>query len=313
MHALDALTLPPPSPIRLASTEPRSRVECAQVRGGTRAAHAQVALPGLEGFLYARPCRSEVGGDIHYLSACGAGLLARFCLADVVGHGDDAAAVSADTHELLARFIDRRDHRLVLDRLNRALTAKGLGSLTTAAMFTYSAPTRVLTYSYAGHPPAWRWSSADRTWAPLAIARDRRRRGLHDLPLAIAADTAFSRGRVRTAPGDVIVVVTDGVGDALGADRRRFGEAGLLGALQDLEDPSPRRVVDAIVDRLRAFCGPGCTHRAGFDHDDVTVLALRTVAVTPLEMVRSVLVNRLGHPWRPAHAARRGGLATAHP
>ena len=63
-------------------------------------------------------------------------------------------------------------------------TLKGLASLTTAAMFTYFPPSRKLTFSYAGHPPAWLWSARDGQWKQLHCT-DRPDRGLCDLPLAV--------------------------------------------------------------------------------------------------------------------------------
>jgi serine phosphatase RsbU (regulator of sigma subunit) len=274
-----------------AETSPR--IECAQVHGGTRATSMPIALTGLDGFLYSRPCQSTVGGDIHYLSVCGSGLLARFCLADVVGHGADVAVVSEETHALLQKAVNWTDHRRVLRHLNRALASRGLESLTTAAMFTYFPPTRNLTYSYAGHPPAWHWCARRRAWSALAVTRDDRDGdGPSDLPLAVAANTDYSRGRLRAGVDDLIVVATDGVTDAVNEERRRFGENGLADTLRSIAEPTPRSVVETIVARIAEFCG-----RETFTHDDVTVLALRTRRVSKLAGVRSVLSNRLVRPF----------------
>src|SRR5918994_2600785 len=78
------------------SPTPATSFACAEVRGGNGTIHAQVMLPGLRGVLYSRPCAGATGGDIHYLSVCGSGLLARVCLADVAGNGTGVAARRAE-------------------------------------------------------------------------------------------------------------------------------------------------------------------------------------------------------------------------
>jgi hypothetical protein len=54
----------PPPPVGFA---------CGEVRGRNGTIHTQVALPGLRGVLYSRPCAGATGGDIHYLSAWSGG------------------------------------------------------------------------------------------------------------------------------------------------------------------------------------------------------------------------------------------------
>jgi hypothetical protein len=45
--------------------EPPTGFACGEVRGGNGTIHAKVALPGLRGVLYSRPCAGATGGDIH--------------------------------------------------------------------------------------------------------------------------------------------------------------------------------------------------------------------------------------------------------
>jgi Stage II sporulation protein E (SpoIIE) len=115
---------------------------CGEVRGGNGAVHAQVTLPGLRGVLYSRPCAGATGGDIHYLSVCGSGLMARVCLADVAGHGSAVAAIGTEMHAHLRRSVDVIDERKVLGRLNRRLNERGVGVMTTAVLATYYPPRR---------------------------------------------------------------------------------------------------------------------------------------------------------------------------
>src|SRR5512139_242502 len=70
-----ALPTPALAPNRHASAD-RARLACAEVRGGNHPIYDVVELPGLRGVLYSNPCAGARGGDVHYLSVCGSGLLA---------------------------------------------------------------------------------------------------------------------------------------------------------------------------------------------------------------------------------------------
>jgi sigma-B regulation protein RsbU (phosphoserine phosphatase) len=271
-------------------TESSLTLACAQVYGGTGATSRRLELPGLEGFLYSRPCQSETGGDIHYLSKCGSGLLTRFCLADVAGHGREVSLVSAEAHGLLRRSVDWTDHRRTLRLLNRSLSDRRLGSFVTAAVFSYLPGTRVLTYSYAGHPRAWHWSASRGEWSRMELTSntgDEPAGPVSDLPLAVAPDTMYSRVRLRPDIGDMIVITTDGVTDALGPSGRTLGERGLRALLGSVEEESPRAVVAALVEGLEAHCGV-----REFTHDDVTILALRLRPFSPARAVQELVLNR---------------------
>ena len=207
---------------------PPASFACGEVRGGNGTIHTQVALPGLRGVLYSRPCAGATGGDIHYLSVCGSGLLARVCLADVAGHGTAVSAVGAEMHAHLRRSVDVIDERKVLDRLNRRLNKKGAAVMTTAVLATYYPPRRRLTVSSAGHPAGWLFRADTGAWAPLsAPAPAPRQPGFADLPLGIGFTPAYSRHRVRVSPGDRMLLFTDGVLETISPDDTPFDTRGL--------------------------------------------------------------------------------------
>ena len=246
---------------------PATSFACAEVRGGNGTIHAQVTLPGLRGVLYSRPCAGATGGDIHYLSVCGSGLLARVCLADVAGHGTAVSAVGAEMHAHLRRSVDVIDERKVLDRLNRRLNKKGAAVMTTAVLATYYAPRRRLTVSYAGHPAGWLFRAETGAWTPLsAPAPASRQPGFADLPLGIGFTPAYSRHRVRVSPGDRMLLFTDGVLETISPDDTPFDTRGLETVLNGEAgtcDDIARRLLAAL--HAHAACDE-------LVHDDVTFL-----------------------------------------
>lgn len=256
-----------PEPAAPDFVEPRqaSRFVCGEVRGGNDPIHERIELPGMRGMLYSHPCRGASGGDIHYMSVCGSGLIARVFLADVAGHGETIAAVGAEMHALLRRSVDTIDDRRVLARLDAQLQRAGLDTMATAAVATYYPPARRLTVGYAGHPPGWLYRASEQRWSrldgPSTAPRSHR---FLDLPLGTGLSPGFTRRRFQMSVGDRILLVTDGVLEATSDEGHEFGEAGLEGLLRDGRadlDTLDRRLLAA----LRAHAG---SHELA--HDDVT-------------------------------------------
>jgi len=243
-----------------------SRLTCAELRGGNHPVFEVVEMPGLRGVLYSSPCHGARGGDVHYLSVCGSGLLGRVCVADVAGHGEALAKVGAALHTRLRRGVDQPDERRVLRALDRQLSRDPEPVLTTAAIISYFPPGRRLTVSYAGHPRGWLYTSGRRTWARLESSIEAATPGgpLVDLPLATGLSPDFSRGKVRITPGDRILLVTDGILEAPAPDGTEFGTAGVQRVLDALDGP-----IDTLADTLLA----ALLEHVGAEsltHDDVT-------------------------------------------
>jgi phosphoserine phosphatase RsbU/P len=256
---------PEPAPPDFVEPRQASRFVCGEVRGGNDPIHERIELPGMRGMLYSHPCRGASGGDIHYMSVCGSGLIARVFLADVAGHGETIAAVGAEMHALLRRSVDTIDDRRVLARLDAQLQRAGLDTMATAAVATYYPPARRLTVGYAGHPPGWLYRASEQRWSrldgPSTAPRSHR---FLDLPLGTGLSPGFTRRRFELFVGDRILLVTDGVLEATSDEGHEFGEAGLEGLLRDGSadlDTLDRRLLAA----LRAHAG---SHHLA--HDDVT-------------------------------------------
>ena len=244
---------------------------CSEVWGGNRPIQNPIELPGLRGHLYSKPCDGGRGGDVHYLSVCGSGLLSRVCVADVAGHGETIAKVSGEIHGLLRRYMNQPDQRRVLGDLNRRLEQSDSPAMTTAAALTYYPPNRSLSISYAGHPPAWVYRAATGRWNQLVIRATSA--GLVDMPLAVSPETTYSRHQERVALGDRLLLITDGILEAPAPGGELYGEERLSKVLNANTGDSPVRMVDRIRSELIEFTGD-----AALRHDDVTMLLIEFVA-----------------------------------
>lgn len=292
---------------------PALQLVCTEVWGGNRPIDVPVELPGVRGQLYSRPCAGGRGGDVHYLSVCDSGLISRICVADVAGHGEAVATVSTEIHSLVRRHINWLDQRRVLKKLNKRLTKMGFNALTTAAAITYFPPMRRLSVSYAGHPPAWFYRREKEHWGQLlADSNHRRKHRFANLPLAVEADTTFTRRTLRVAYGDRLLVLTDGVLEAPDESGELFGLQRLEGLLNDQRHASTAEIAAAIIAALIARADGG-----SLSHDDVTLLLVEFVPGPPGPAVWQAIKNRIVHPHGnsddtvfddPRHAA---GVPTA--
>lgn len=271
------------------ASEP-ARLVCSEVWGGNRAADRAVELPGLRGWLFSQPCeQGGRGGDVHYLSVCSSGLLTRACVADVVGHGEAVAAVGSELHALFRRYMNWSDERHVLRALNRRLERRGLAAMTTAAAVSFYPPSRALSISYAGHPPAWVYRRAEDAWQRFAVGPQAETGRPRDLPLAVVAEAEYSRRQTRLAEGDRVLLFTDGVIEAP-RDGEYFGEERLGRLLHERRAEDCRGLAEAILAELSTDGG------RRFEHDDVTILLLEVTRKPPGPTIWTAVKNMVLRP-----------------
>jgi serine phosphatase RsbU (regulator of sigma subunit) len=196
---------------------------------------------------------SKIGGDWYdaFELPDGRVLLA---IGDVAGHGIDAAVAMNATRQLLmsCALIDPRPGP-VLERVNAELF-RNQSPLVTAMAALVDAGKCEFDYAVAGHPPA----------VLLEPGRSARFLEVGSLPLGVLGSAAYRTHRVRSVPGALVVLYTDG---AIEHSRDVVaGEELLLAAVESAAQASPANVAAAI--RYRIFDDRKAT-------DDVAILTLR--------------------------------------
>lgn len=219
------------------------------------------APPGWETAVLFRAAGSanEVGGDFYDIIQLGDAWLAF--VGDVAGKGARAAALTARVRYTMisvAQLTGRPD--TALDRVNDALLDMDGSPLCTLAAVRLAGiePTGTVEVRSAGHPLPY-LVSPEGIVAPL---------GATGPLLGFVSDPGWPTVEAEVAPGEAIVLFSDGVVDTMSEDRSHFGEHRLREVLSERPVQSAGELVERLDRRLLDFQGSE-------QRDDVAVLVLR--------------------------------------
>ncbi len=206
---------------------------------------------------------STLGGDFYDLFPLGPDLMG-VVMADVSGKGLKAAVQTAMVKYMLRGFAHETPHEpgAVLARVNDVLSRdtagfEGFVTLFFGALDTASGD---FIYANAGHePPLWREAS---TAAVTPLEAD------SGLPLGSLADTPYASQSRRFAPGDALLLYTDGLPESRSPEGLFLGTDGLSRLAADsLGGSDAPGAVESLYRTVRAFAGDTL-------RDDVALLLL---------------------------------------
>jgi phosphoserine phosphatase len=91
-----------------------------------------------------------------------------------------------------------------------------------------------------------------------------------DLPLGLVAESRFpTAAEVQLAPGDLVLLLSDGILEARSPEGTPFGAARALDVVRATRGRPARAIVDALFQAVRGFAHPAAPT------DDVTAVVLK--------------------------------------
>ena len=222
-------------------------------------------MPGLSIADLCEPAR-EVGGDYYDFFEIGPRRLGVL-IADVSGKGTSAALYMAELKGLiLALSHQQRSPRQLLIDVNRLLAAHlDNRSFITATYAIIDLEAGTLTLARAGHTPTIVVSGG----ASHLIVPDGMVLGLRLPGAGERFEKMLCEHSRQLSPGDVIVMYTDGITEAMDSDGELFGDtalAHLLASQQHLDAPGIR---ERVLREVKAFVGDA------EPHDDMTMVVIK--------------------------------------
>jgi phosphoserine phosphatase RsbU/P len=245
------------------------RIRCAEIWGGIQNLNTDICTSSITASVFSQAHDGTAGGDIYYFSVCGYDLLTRIAIADLRGHGSQAATLSRWIYDGLQERIEDLEGGELLASVNRAASEKGFQAMTTAAVMSFYLGDSHFYYSYAGHPPILRNRHGETKWTPLEVPHGA---PLANLPLGAFPGATFDQVRLPIEPGDRFLIYTDGVIEQTGMGGELFGSQRLQEVLAACGSCDPATIKQRIVEELREFA---CDQPL---EDDVTFLVLEVHA-----------------------------------
>lgn len=221
-------------------------------------------LPGLDIAWMNRP-QNTVAGDYYdvFSRDTGRGERVLMVVADVAGKSIPAALLMATFQASLKTLCATPCTLLELAAgLNRYACAhsKDGQRFTTAFLAEFDPATRELEYINAGHnPPLLRSAQG-------AIAKMEE----GGLPFGIPPPMSYNTGRRTLAPGDMLLIYTDGLVEAENARDEEFGEARTIAwLLAERPGGKAAEALARLTEQLQSFVG------MTVQHDDITCLLIQ--------------------------------------
>ena len=226
-------------------------------------------LPAVAGLDYWGQCRTAlgVGGDYYDFLALPEGILG-IALGDVSGKGIAAALLMASLQASLRAEAARAANEVggMIAKVNQMVYESSAEDRYATLFYArYDPAARRLIYVNAGHNPPMvyrhgsqgaRMERLDREGGPV---------------VGLLPDCQYGQAEITLAPGDVVVLYTDGFSEAMNSSLEEWGEKRLMAAIREAVGLPAREMIAQIMQAASTFAG------GAPQSDDMTLVILRVV------------------------------------
>ena len=219
----------------------------------------QAEAPGIELFARLEPAK-EVSGDLYDFFPIEAGKMC-FVVGDVSGKGIAAGIFMAVTRTLIrATAVPGRGPVEIMNRVNAQLAKENQASLfVTMILGLVDTTTGGMVYGQGGHNPPIRVPAKGKpVYEPPG-----------GMPLGVFEDAKFGERELQLAPGESLVVYTDGVTEAMNEAKDLFGEDRLEQAMSGVAGFSSEKIAERVIEKVEGFV------LEAERSDDITLLVIQ--------------------------------------
>jgi len=224
-------------------------------------------VPGLDYCGRCRPAR-EVGGDYYDFLVLPEGKLG-VAIGDVSGKGIGAALMMAALEASLRGQASLAGDILaeLISRVNRLVYEASSANRYATVFYTrYDPESLQLSYVNAGHnPPPLVLRKSGAGWEVMRLEAS-------GAVVGLLKNFPYQQGCFALQPGDLLLLFTDGVSEAMNPADEEWGEERLIDAAQSCDGLGAVETITDIMSAADAFAA------GAPQHDDMTLVALRVLA-----------------------------------
>ncbi|MEN6611504.1 MAG: SpoIIE family protein phosphatase [Methanoregulaceae archaeon] len=189
---------------------------------------------------------------------------AGIVIGDVSGKGIPAALFMALTRIVIR--VNSQWHKSPADAIRDANTIitkdSKAGMFITLFYGMIDGEKRSLEYVNAGHNPPFLYRASDTSLTEIPAT---------GIAVGLMEDAVYGSGKVQFGSGDILVLFTDGITEAMNASGEMYGEDRLKAAVLGSVRLPAQEIVDRILDEVSAFGG------STPQYDDISILVLKAV------------------------------------
>lgn len=226
-----------------------------------------LSVPGLDIAAAAHPA-AETGGDyFDFIEAPGGCFYA--VIGDASGHGLGAALVMTMTRAYVRSFAAMElDVGQILTRVNAMLAADLEGNrFVTMLLLRIDPASHTLSYASAGHVPGFVLNGLG------GVAFDMAATGP---PMGLFPGCEFTTASVSLAPGDLVMLLTDGITESCTAAQEQFGTERAIECVNACREHPAGQVAEGICRTAREFAGDEP------QFDDMTAVVVKVGTIGPI-------------------------------
>jgi len=208
----------------------------------------------------------ETGGDYFDFLDDDADGTIRVVVGDVSGHGIPSALMMTTARAFLRQRLALPGAMAqAISDVNRQMVRDvgDSGSFMTLFYCELNRSQQVVHWVRAGHDPAILYDRSRDAFSELAG---------YGLPLGVAENFAYESFTRSVAPGQIIVIGTDGIWEACNSEGRMFGKQALQQIVRKNAALPAHGIISAVAEELEAFLG------SRKKEDDVTLVVIKVEA-----------------------------------
>jgi phosphoserine phosphatase RsbU/P len=221
---------------------------------------APPVLPGVDIAGIARPAEATGGDYFDYVPMLNESV--GIVVGDVSGHGFGPALLMASTRAYMRAFAQTHsDLGELLSLVNRVLGFDMEDNrFVTLVLARFDPRTRSLAYVSAGHPSGYVLDKSGQVRVCLPST---------GLPLGIGSESYSASAVIPLQPGELVILLSDGVTEATAPDGSAFGWGRAVGIVRVYRDDPPARIVANLYHAVRAFS------QNAAQLDDITAVVIK--------------------------------------